>query len=607
MPLLAFALLAVSLAIYLVPVHLLRRKAYERAQDYFVSSEPTPPGVIQNSSIAYALRVTTFGPFFAWGATGDFWPAIVTSAALGLGICLIYVLRRLMLEFLDDALRRDLSITIHEFIARQHGNDPRVRLLASGLTVFALSGLVIGEAFGVATLLKPVLLDHVAGTYLFIFGMLTLMVLYTIPSGNSGVMRSAQSQLGLLYPTLFGSTALLLYMLISSVRPMPPHGTFAVEFLVAFCAVMICYRRSRYVDASPITRTNYGNTDGTDLGREPPGVRVFRWYEKKLNGWITALAAAVIGLSLMELISEGLPAIAHNGAAALQTGTRMSNTALAALFLLPLFYPIVDMTNWQRIAALEKDGESSDLGPCQRLAALRRVLRIYATESPLVWLFMCMFGAIAVLATATPVGGDVMQAFMGQLASEDNLVAAAAMSLLLVSLFAMALSTMSSAFSASLCAIRYDILPAFWPELMSRSAQAAKEAIATRRTIMAAGALYLVIIIVFYVADRYRQIGFASSTFLALLFALYCAQLSFVPLILGPVIGRTSGGRGTVSPRWALVILGSSSAIGLGTVIVYIMTGNESSLWAAVPACLGSGLLLFTVARLLSGARPGAA
>ncbi len=516
--------------------------------------------MIQNSSIAYALRVTTFGPFFAWGATGDFWPAIVTSAALGLGICLIYVLRRLMLEFLDDALRRDLSITIHEFIARQHGNDPRVRLLASGLTVFALSGLVIGEAFGVATLLKPVLLDHVAGTYLFIFGMLTLMVLYTIPSGNSGVMRSAQSQLGLLYPTLFGSTALLLYMLISSVRPMPPHGTFAVEFLVAFCAVMICYRRSRYVDASPITRTNYGNTDGTDLGREPPGVRVFRWYEKKLNGWITALAAAVIGLSLMELISEGLPAIAHNGAAALQTGTRMSNTALAALFLLPLFYPIVDMTNWQRIAALEKDGESSDLGPCQRLAALRRVLRIYATESPLVWLFMCMFGAIAVLATATPVGGDVMQAFMG-----------------------------------------------FWPELMSRSAQAAKEAIATRRTIMAAGALYLVIIIVFYVADRYRQIGFASSTFLALLFALYCAQLSFVPLILGPVIGRTSGGRGTVSPRWALVILGSSSAIGLGTVIVYIMTGNESSLWAAVPACLGSGLLLFTVARLLSGARPGAA
>jgi len=171
----------------------------------------------------------------------------------------------------------------------------------------------------------------------------------------------------------------------------------------------------------------------------------------------------------------------------------------------------------------------------------------------------------------------------------------------------MALSTMSSAFSASLCAIRYDILPAFWPELMSRSAQAAKEAIATRRTIMAAGALYLVIIIVFYVADRYRQIGFASSTFLALLFALYCAQLSFVPLILGPVIGRTSGGRGTVSPRWALVILGFSSAIGLGTVIVYIITGNESSLWAAVPACLGSGLLLFTVARLLSGARPGAA
>jgi hypothetical protein len=607
MPLLALALLVVSLGLYFVPVYLLQRKTYGRTQDYFVSFEPTPPGVIQNSCIAYALRVTTFVPLFAWGASGDFWPAIVTSASLGLGLYLLYAVRRPMLEFLDDALSRDRSITIHEFIACQHGNDPRVRLLASGLTVFALTGLVIGEAFAVAMLLRPILFGPLQGACLVIVAMLVLMGLYAIPAGNSGVMRSAQSQLGLLYPTLFASTALLLYMVIASVRPMPPHGIFALLFVIVFCASMICYRRSRYVDASPITKTSYGKPESSDRDREPRVLRVFRWFEKKLNGWITALAAAVIGLSLMKLISEDFLAIVPDSAAALQTGTRMYVTGLAALFLLPLFHPIADMTNWQRIAALAKAGESSNLERSQRFAAVRRVLRIYATESALVGLFMCMFGALAVLATAVPEGADNMPAFIGQLAAEGNLVASVAISLLLVSIFALALSTMSSAFSASLCAIRYDILPAFWPQLRPGSAQPAPQAIAVRRAIMAAGALYLLIIIACLLAAGDHQPGFSSSTFLALLFALYCAQLSFVPLILGPVIGRASGGVGSVGAGWAIVILGFSSAVGLGTVIVYMVTADETWLWAAVPACLGSGLLLFTIARLVSGTRRTAA
>ena len=174
---------------------------------------------------------------------------------------------------------------------------------------------------------------------------------------------------------------------------------------------------------------------------------------------------------------------------------------------------------------------------------------------------------------------------------------AAALSLLLVSVVAIALSTMSSLFSASLCAIRYDVLPAFWPELESAQGQAAEEA--RRRAVMAGGGLYLVMIIAaFLLADAYLQISYTSSEFLGLLFAFCCAQLSFVPLILGPVIARRSGGFGTVSSGWALVILGFGAVIGLVAVAVYLTSGNEACLWSAVPACLGSGLMLFIVARL---------
>jgi hypothetical protein len=597
-----FVPLVVSLGIYFIPVYLLRRDAYPRAQDYYVSSERTPPGVIQNSFIAYALRMATFGPFFAWGASGDFWPAIINSASFGLGLYLIYILRRPMLEFLDIALDRDQSMTVHEFIARQHGNDSRVRLLASSLSVFALVGLAIGEAIGLATLVGPILLDNVNSTYIFICGMLMLMALYSILSGHSGVMRSAQTQLGVLYLCLFGSTALLLYMLISALNPMPPHGTFAVVFVAVCCTIILCYRRSRYVDTGPIGNTNSYYTDDADLGRGPLAARLFGRFNKIVNVSISVLAVLVIVLALMGVYSEGLPAVLADSARTLQAGTRVSNMGLLALFLLPLFYQIVDITNWQRIAAFEKDGNLRDLEPSERPAAFRKLLGTYAVEGALMWLFMCMFGAVAVLATATPGGADVMQAFVRQLASQQNPVAGAALSLLLVSVFAMALSTMSSAFSASLCALRCDILPAFWPELASGRAQPADEAIATRRTIMAGCGLCLAMVAAFYVADAYFQMSFTSSAFLALLFAFYCAQLSFVPLILGPVIGRTCGGIGTVSPGWALVILGSSAAIGVCAVTVYLVTRNEPWLWAAVPACLGSGLVLFTIARLWPGA-----
>src|SRR6185295_12391815 len=100
-------------------------------------------------------------------------------------------------------LRADQSITVHAFIARQHGNDPRVRLLAASLTVFAIFGLIVLEAIAVATLLNPVLLGNTALVNLAVLGMLALTVLCTMLSGHSGVMHSTQLLLGMVYLGLF--------------------------------------------------------------------------------------------------------------------------------------------------------------------------------------------------------------------------------------------------------------------------------------------------------------------------------------------------------------------------------------------------------------------
>ncbi|TMJ80350.1 MAG: hypothetical protein E6G78_21165, partial [Alphaproteobacteria bacterium] len=218
--------------------------------------------------------MATFGPFFAWGASGDFWPPIIASVFFGVGVCLIYILRRPMLAFMESALAGGRSITVHEFIARQHGNDPRVRLLASGLTILAILALTIGEALVLAAFLKPVLSGSAVSTYPFVCTLVALMAVYAIVSGNSGVMRSAQSQLGMCYLGLFGAAALLLYLMISALRPMTPHSTFAVVFVAVCCAAMPLYRRSRYMDTGPIRAVSPDDTD--ESGQESFAARLFR-------------------------------------------------------------------------------------------------------------------------------------------------------------------------------------------------------------------------------------------------------------------------------------------------------------------------------------------
>ncbi len=463
MPSFIFLAPVVALGLVLVPIGLLRRKVYARAQDYFVSSNPTRLNVIQNSSISYALKVAFFFPLFGWGAGGDLWPAAVVSVSFGLGLWITYMLRRPLFGFLGTALSRDGSITMSAFIAQQHGNDRRLRLLASGLTLLALVGLAVAETLGVATILSPVVSESIAAVFAVIFGFLMIVVVYTALAGNSGVLHATQLQLGLLYLGLFGATALLLYLQVSELTPVPPHGMLAVLFIAALCIVMPFYRRVRYIETGPVRDVAVA-VDDAYVRPRVRGVKRLVTIEKILNLCISVLSGFAAAFALMELYFAGFPTVVGDSIAALQAGTSLPGIALVALFLLPLFGQIVDVTNWQRIAVFEKDRDPNDPELNKRLTAFRRMWTTYAIETPVLWLFLCAFGALAAVSTATPDGAHVMRNFVRQLASQENFVAASALSLLLVGVLAMALSTMSPLLCASLCVVRYDVLPAMWPE-----------------------------------------------------------------------------------------------------------------------------------------------
>jgi hypothetical protein len=508
-------------------------------------------------------------------------------------VYLIYALRRPLLAFLDNALDGSTSMTVPAFIAKWHGNDARVRLLTACLTLVALTGLITAEAFATATLVGPVMMESAPSVYLLAGGMLALTVLYTIFAGNSGVMHSVQLQVGMIYLALFGSTALLLYFLVSDVTTMPPHGSFAVIFIAAACVFILFYRRFKYVDNTPISRTNGPNAD--DGARLSSVSRLLRGLAKTLDTFISVFVILVIVLIVMEFSAFGVPVMARDSIAALHTGTGIAGTALLTIVAVPLLYPIVDVATWQRLAALAKD---TGFEPDLRSATITRIFNSLAAEVMLLLLLMCMFGSIAAVATETPADRNALQTFIGQLALDESMPAGLAVSFLLLGMFAIALSAMSSMFSASLWVLRYDVLPALWPALGPEGIKSGDEAIAMRRTILVGCGLCLAAILLVDFANSLLGMALTSSTFLAVSFACWCAQLSFVSLVLAPI---GLGGRGAVGAPWALLIVGVAAASGIAAVIVYVATGAEPWLWSAVPACLGSGLVLFAVARLFRG------
>jgi len=351
-----FALLALiaCVGISCVPIYLLGRGVFARAREYFVASEHTPSGVIQNSSIAYSLQIATFGQFFGWGAKGEFWPAMIFSAMFGGGLYLIYRLRLPMRAFMSQALERDRSVTVPGFIARQHGNDARVQLIAAILSVCAFAGLIASAAIGAASLVRPILPGSLNTTFPIACGLLGLMLLYTIPAGNSGALRSAQALLGILYFGLIGSTLIVLYMLISSAGQMPPQGMFAVTVLATCCAIVLVHRHSQYIDTSPIRSPVSG--EATDI--RPLGARLFRRFSWIVNVLIAVLAGTTLVFALIGLYAQGVTAVITESVSALRAETQTSISGLLALVLLPIFYPIVDTTNWLRITALEIDPNS---------------------------------------------------------------------------------------------------------------------------------------------------------------------------------------------------------------------------------------------------------
>ena len=217
--------------------------------------------------------------------------------------------------------------------------------------------------------------------------------------------------------------------------------------------------------------------------------RRLRTFQSILSVSTAVLAGFVIAFAGIELSSFDVPMLVRESVTALQAGTHVPFLGLVALALLALCGQIVDMTNWQRVAAFAKDRDAKATEPNPWSKAFRKFAVGYAIETPFAWLFMCAFGAVIAASIEVTDGADVVQSFVALLTAQENSFADTVLVMLFVGILAMALSTMIALFSAMLCTLRYDLLPGLRP----RQRGAAAEANATRHALTAGGALCLVI------------------------------------------------------------------------------------------------------------------
>jgi hypothetical protein len=603
---LALVTAAAVLGAFIAPLVLAYRQTSSRAHDAAPSAGHVAPRVIQNSSIVYRLGLVALAPLLAWGIGGELWPVVVYLVSVGLGLSLFYVLRRPILQFLEGALVHDRSITVHEFIARRHGNEPRVGAFAAALTVFAIYGLIVCIMIGLATVLRTIFSGSSGIAELFVAAIFLIVACGTLFSGRLGILYATQIQLGLAYLGLFAATAFLLYLQGSAIGAMPLKGIVALALIVVVCAVVHFRRRSRYLDTS--VRPGAASANGP-REREPAGVRLFVRLQKILNSLVGILAMTLIVLTAIvtafEIFLGGAPAFVREALDAFQAGTSMSAVTLGSLIVLPLLYPIVDVVSWQRVAAFARLRDGGQFKDGEWTAAFKTFGVTYALEVPLMALFIVLFGAIAGLTLAGASEGDATQAFVASLLAQENSVATAIATLLMLGLLAIAVATMGSLFSAALDVVDWDIVPALRSRSISEAPSTADEK-PTRATLMAGLVIGLLVLTTFLLADMRAAHTFGIAGLLGAVLAFSSAQIALAPLVLAPLLAG-SARFGAVTPAWAFAVLAAGAALGAGATIAGLVFGQTAVLPWAVPVCFGATTLLFVIAVLVGRRDPAAA
>jgi hypothetical protein len=269
---------------------------------------------------------------------------------------------------------------------------------------------------------------------------------------------------------------------------------------------------------------------------------------------------------------------------------------LLSLCLLPLLQPVVDVVNWQRTAVFATLRDGGAYTEAAWTAAFRTFGLAYVLEVPLMALFVVLFGVLGGLTLAGASEGRATQDFLASLLAQENEVATAIVSLLLLGVLSLAVATIGSLFAAAIDVVDGDIVPT----LRYRSIATADTAEGKRagERLLSGVSISILILVTFLLADMRTPHTLGVNGLLGAMLAFGSVQMALVALALAPLL-RASGQVASLTSAWALAVLAVGATMSVGFTIAGILFAQAAALPFAVPACFGATTLLFLIALLV--------
>lgn len=345
---------------------LLERRHTVASSEFFLAANQVSSFEFANSSIGYGFQIASVSIFFAWGYLYGF-GALVNPVFWGLGIVFFGLLLPRMSSYLGSGK------TLHGYLGERY-NSRALEIIASIVTLIAFLGTFVAElAWGSAVFKMFSQNPAIIGAILT--GMAIVIAIYLVRAGQLNAMRTDQVQLVFTY---FGFLALgvSLIWLAGNGDAEGKAASFILSVALALCLVImsIMIRRQIKVERRLATGERFTLTQFVrPVLLVLLAAAVFTLAANLFRSWPeSGSVRAVVSSPVFFNLSQGTP-------------------NLLALALLPLFWQFVDVTMWQRLAAVQlpPGGETS---PRERLRPIRVGLQRFAFESPVTWLFAIIVG-----------------------------------------------------------------------------------------------------------------------------------------------------------------------------------------------------------------------
>ena len=251
---------------------------------------------------------------------------------------------------------------------------------------------------------------------------------------------------------------------------------------------------------------------------------------------------------------------------------------LASLIILPLGWQFVDLTNWQRLLALNDSNINQN-------KSLKRGLLDFSIESPFTWLLFLIFGLLISVSLPDLTFNDILIDFPKQFISSNLLLENILGYTFIISIISIMLSTVDSFFMGISFTYIYDI------NQQTRKIIEFGGKVNNTQNILNKGKVFSVAVILFsfllfIIFDKTVQGG--GDLFINLLLTFYSAILALLPLVVGFLFLKK-----LPKQNWAI----ASSAIGafFGISIgIYSVLFNPSLAWypIIISVCISSIIFL---------------